>query len=125
MEAPITMGIYHKPEPELIVPYWIDGLGSWRESVPYSEAERATLAYCAAPTEGNRLSFQDINDDVAKGATPKLTCEKWRIRLVHFGVRGPILALAQPRWKVAELARGFWTSAATINGRGTGNVVPS
>ena len=32
MEAPITMGINHKPAPELLVPYWIDGLGSWWES---------------------------------------------------------------------------------------------
>jgi hypothetical protein len=58
-EAIIAMDINHKPAPELLVPYWIDGLGSWWESALYSEAERAALAYCCAPTEGNRLSLQD------------------------------------------------------------------
>jgi hypothetical protein len=42
-EATITMGINHKPAPELLVPYCIDGLGSWWESALYSEAERAAL----------------------------------------------------------------------------------
>jgi hypothetical protein len=55
MEAPITMGINHEPAPELLVPYWIDGLGGWRESALYSEAERAALAYCDTQIEGNRL----------------------------------------------------------------------
>jgi hypothetical protein len=66
MEAPITMGINHRPAPEPLVPYWIDGLGSWWESALCSEAKRAALAYCGALTEGNRLSFQDIYDYVAK-----------------------------------------------------------
>jgi hypothetical protein len=60
MEAPITMGINHKPAPELLVPYWIDGLGSWWESALYSEAERAALAYCDTLTEGNRLGFTHL-----------------------------------------------------------------
>lgn len=64
MEAPITMGINHMPE--LLVPYWIDGLGSWWESALCSEAERAALASCGALTEGNRLNYRDIHDDVAK-----------------------------------------------------------
>jgi hypothetical protein len=37
------MGIDHKPAQERLVPYWIDGLGSWWESALYSEAERAAL----------------------------------------------------------------------------------
>jgi hypothetical protein len=70
MEAPITMGINHKPAPELLVPYWIDGLGSWWESALYSEAERAALAYCGALTEGNRLN---ITFDLAPSNDPGLS----------------------------------------------------
>ena len=44
MEAPITMGINHKPAPELLVPYWIDGLGSWWESALYTFAEKLLSA---------------------------------------------------------------------------------
>ena len=45
-EAPNTIGINHKPTPELIVPYWIDGLGSSWESALHSEAKGTALAYC-------------------------------------------------------------------------------
>ncbi len=58
MEEPNTIGINHKPTPELIVPYWIDGLGSSWESALHSEAERTALVL----TEGNRLNLQDIHD---------------------------------------------------------------
>jgi hypothetical protein len=44
MDAPIAMGINHIPAPELLVPYWIDELGSWWEGALCSEAERAALA---------------------------------------------------------------------------------
>ncbi len=47
----------HKPTPELIVSYWIDGLGSWWQSALHSAAERTALAYCGVLTEGNRLSL--------------------------------------------------------------------
>jgi hypothetical protein len=50
MEAPMTIGIHHTSAPTLIVPYWIDGLGSWWESALYSEAERTARDYCGMLT---------------------------------------------------------------------------
>jgi len=39
-----------------------DGLGAWRESNLYSDAEKAALAYCDALTDGDPLGFQEIHD---------------------------------------------------------------
>ena len=71
---------------------------TWRSIFERGIAELAAIISMSLWT---RLKF-------AQGATPKLTRENGlRIRLVPFGIRGQILALAQPRWKVAETARGF------------------
>jgi hypothetical protein len=50
MEAPITMGINHKPAPELLVPYWIDALGSWWDAVSPKAALSSSIKAAHRPS---------------------------------------------------------------------------
>ena len=60
------MDINHKSASEQPLPYWIEGLGNRWETASYFDTERAALAYCDTLIKGNRLSFQNIHDSVAK-----------------------------------------------------------
>jgi alkylhydroperoxidase family enzyme len=102
MEAPITMGINHKPAPELLVPYWIDGVGRqwesallhtqaahdqgvnaakiahlarWRESTMFTEAEPAALAYCEGLTDYDLPGFPPLHAALARHFSQKQVAE--------------------------------------------------
>jgi alkylhydroperoxidase family enzyme len=97
MEVPITMDINHKSAPELLLPYWIEGLGSWWETASYFDAERAALAYCDTLTKGNQLSFQDIHDSVAKHFFESELAELMAIIPMRFWTRLKSIQGATPK----------------------------